>query len=53
MAKFCYIEWLVTFLSSQDSFLFDWDEGNQTKSDEKHGITADQMALLVERPSED
>ena len=28
--------WLVEWLLSQGSFQFDWDQGNQTKSHQKH-----------------
>lgn len=37
MAKFEYIKWLVDFLSN-DAFEFDWDEGNSTKNEIRHGI---------------
>ena len=39
MAKFRVIYWLVEFLQSQIDFIFDWDEGNMVKSQEKHGVT--------------
>ncbi len=38
MAKFLYIEWLVEFLISQIDFIFEWDDGNSSKSLEKHGV---------------
>ncbi len=38
MAQFEFVSWLVQWLLSQDSFGFDWDEGNATKSAKKHGI---------------
>lgn len=41
MAKFLYIEWLLEFLLSQTDFIFEWDDGNSSKSLEKHGIDND------------
>ncbi len=38
MAKFRFIYWLLEYLLSQEMFVFDWDDGNTTKSEEKHGI---------------
>jgi uncharacterized DUF497 family protein len=43
MAKFKYIEWLVSFLEAFDIFLFEWDKGNLTKSEDKHGVTPEQI----------
>lgn len=37
MAKFEYILWLVEFLK-QPLFKFQWDSGNESKSQAKHGI---------------
>lgn len=39
LAKFKFIHWLVEFLLSDEDFIFDWDEGNSTKNEEKHSIT--------------
>ncbi len=39
MAKFKYVFWLLEFLQSQTNFLFEWDEGNTYKSEQKHGVT--------------
>ncbi len=38
MAKFEYVLWLVEFLS-RPVFKFQWDSGNESKSQQKHGIT--------------
>jgi uncharacterized DUF497 family protein len=43
MAKFKYIKWLVSFLEAYEIFIFDWDKGNSTKSDNKHGVTTEQI----------
>ncbi len=37
MAQFVFVGWLVKFFESRD-FEFEWDEGNETKNIEKHGI---------------
>ena len=49
MAKFKFVYWLLEFLQSKTDFTFDWDEGNLTKSKDKHGVTTD----LVESCFED
>jgi uncharacterized DUF497 family protein len=41
MAKFLYVEWLLDFLLSQTDFIFEWDDGNSSKSLEKHGVDND------------
>ena len=38
MAHFEFVAWLVQWLLAQDDFEFEWDEGNSTKSLQKHGI---------------
>lgn len=43
MAKFKFIYWLVEFLLSGEDFIFDWDEGNLVKSENKHGVSLDMV----------
>ncbi len=43
MAKFRYVFWLREFLRSQQNLLFEWDEGNSDKSEQKHGVTAEMV----------
>lgn len=43
MAKFKYIQWLISFLEAFDIFTFDWDVGNSLKSEEKHDVTIEQI----------
>ena len=38
MAQFEFVEWLVLWLLSPRDLEFDWDQGNQSKSVQKHGI---------------
>jgi len=38
MAQFEFIEWLATWLLSLTDFVFEWDEGNSTKSFAKHRV---------------
>lgn len=37
MAKFEYVLWLVEYLK-KSIFVFQWDSGNESKSQQKHGI---------------
>ena len=39
MAKFEYVLWLVEYLK-KPIFKFQWDSGNESKSQQKHGILA-------------
>lgn len=41
MAKFEFVAWLVKWLLEQESFDFEWDQGNSTKSLQKHNIDPD------------
>ena len=38
MAKFKFVEWLLSWMLERTEFSFEWDSGNQTKSKNKHGI---------------
>lgn len=38
MAQFEFVAWLMQWLLQQDSFEFEWDQGNSAKSAKKHGI---------------
>jgi hypothetical protein len=38
LAKFKFILWLVEFLNTQSILSFEWDDGNSTKSLDKHGV---------------
>lgn len=42
MAKFEFNEWIVAWLLSQNFFKFQWDVGNSTKNQDKHGITCEE-----------
>lgn len=52
MAKFAFIDWLIVFFEEHEGFLFDWDAGNNTKSEEKHGISIQEVesCFLDNRP---
>lgn len=43
MAKFQFIQWLITFLEDFENFIFEWDSGNSMKSEKKHGITTERI----------
>ncbi len=49
MAKFRFIEWLIDWFWEQDVFTFEWDEGNRTKSLEKHGITCEEAESVFDQ----
>lgn len=38
MAKFEYLQWLIDWIFGQQGFVFQWDEGNETKSKVKHEV---------------
>jgi len=50
MAKFEFIEWLIEWLEQQHSFVFEWDDGNSTKSLLKHAITIDEAESVFMQP---
>jgi len=41
MAQFEFVAWLAKWLLEQEVFEFDWDQGNSTKSLQKHSISSD------------
>ena len=50
MAKFRFIDWLVDWVLTQGAFTFEWDSGNETKSEQKHGITCREAESVFEQP---
>lgn len=40
MAQFEFVAWLVKWILEQESFEFEWDHGNSTKSLQKHKISS-------------
>ena len=49
MAKFKFAQWLWDWLFALDQFSFEWDEGNATKSLQKHGVTCAEAEEVFER----
>ncbi len=43
VALFQLSEWLVIWLYESTSFVFEWDEGNLEKSENKHGVRAEEV----------
>ena len=43
MPKFKFVHWLSEFLESQVELIFEWDNGNTSKSENKHGITREMV----------
>lgn len=46
MAQFEFVAWLAKWLFQQDSFEFDWDNGNSTKNKVKHSIEQESAEQL-------
>jgi uncharacterized DUF497 family protein len=46
VAKFGFNEWIILWLLEQNYFEFQWDNGNRTKSYEKHGITCEEAESI-------
>jgi hypothetical protein len=50
VAKFKFAAWLRDWLFALETFCFEWDEGNATKSFQKHGVTcAEAEQVFTER----
>lgn len=43
MAQFQFILWLAYWYLQTDTFEFQWDKGNSTKSLTKHGVTTEEV----------
>lgn len=43
MAQWEFVEWLFLWLLNNSVFEFEWDEGNRNKSEQKHGVTVDEV----------
>lgn len=41
MAQFEFVLWLVKWILEKESFIFHWDNGNSTKSLQKHKISSE------------
>lgn len=42
---------MLEFLISSSGFIFEWDTGNLSKSEDKHGISTDMIESVFEDPS--
>ncbi len=51
MAKFEYSGWLLRWLRSRDTFVFVWDEGNETKSKRKHDVDTMEAEQVFDDPN--
>lgn len=43
MAKWDFVEWLFLWILETSHFEFEWDIGNQSKNEQKHGITTTEV----------
>ncbi len=48
VGRFRFIIWLAYWYSQSESFEFEWDEGNLTKSINKHGVTKETVESVFE-----
>ncbi len=46
MATWEFVEWLLFWILETSSFEFEWDAGNRTKSETKHGIPTDEVEAV-------
>ena len=46
MAQFKFILWLAYWYLQERDFEFEWDKGNATKSNSKHGVNADEVESM-------
>ncbi len=49
MAHFRFVAWLAEWILAQNEFRYEWDEGNETKSLKKHGITCIEAEEVFEQ----
>ena len=48
MGQFQFIVWLAYWYLQSDSFEFEWDTGNLSKSERKHGVAVEEVESLFE-----
>ena len=48
MGQFKFTHWLAYWYFRTESFEFDWDTGNSTKSNFKHGIESNEVESIFE-----
>ena len=48
MAQFEFVAWLNQWLFRREDFEFEWDLGNSTKSNQKHGIEVESAEQFFE-----
>lgn len=46
MAQWEFVEWLFLWLLNNSVFEFEWDKGNRTKSEQKHGVSVDEVESI-------
>ena len=46
MGQFKFVLWLAYWYLQNDTFDFEWDSGNSTKSALKHGVSSDEVESL-------
>lgn len=46
MAQWEFVEWLLFWILETSHFEFEWDQGNRTKSEDKHGISTAEVEAV-------
>ena len=46
MAQWEFVEWLLFWLLETSHFEFEWDSGNRTKNESKHGISIEEVEAV-------
>lgn len=46
MGQFKFIAWLAYWYLQTNSFEFEWDDGNSSKSSRKHGVTPEEVEAV-------
>ena len=46
MAQWLFVEWLLFWIRESREFVFEWDPGNRSKSETKHGITSEEAEAV-------
>lgn len=45
MAQWEFVDWLLYWILETSHFEFEWDQGNRTKNESKHGISVNGQFL--------
>jgi uncharacterized DUF497 family protein len=46
MEQWEFVDWLLFWIMETSHYEFEWDRGNQTKSQSKHGVSTDEVETV-------